>query len=172
MAHHRTAGVSGLFILLLALLIPSVPASELELPKADRVLVLKSEKRLYLIRNNVRFREYRIALGENPKGHKQKQGDERTPEGHYILDYKNPYSHYYRSIHVSYPNEQDRKAARAKGWNPGGDIMIHGQPNGYGWAGFALQWFNWTNGCIAVRNDQMAEIWKTVDPGTPIEIRP
>ncbi len=153
--------------MLLPLLVWAYP-----LPMADEVLVIKSEKRLYLVKNNKRYRSYPIALGENPQGHKQRQGDERTPEGRYILDYKNPYSSYYKSIHISYPNKQDRAAARAKGWHPGGNIMIHGQPNGYGWAGLVSQFFNWTNGCIAVRNGDMDEIWSAVKPGTPIEIRP
>jgi murein L,D-transpeptidase YafK len=158
-------------LLPLLLLFPALVAAY-PLPTPDHVLVIKSEKRLYLVKNNIRYRDYRIALGENPEGHKQKQGDERTPEGRYILDYKNPYSSYYKSIHISYPNAKDREAARAKGWDPGGLIMIHGQPNGYGWMGIVSQFINWTDGCIALQNGDMDEIWDTVKVGTPIEIRP
>jgi murein L,D-transpeptidase YafK len=157
--------------LLLLLLFPSL-VTAYPLPTPDKVLVVKSEKRMYLVKKDIRYREYRISLGANPKGHKQKQGDERTPEGLYFLDYKNPNSSYYKSFHICYPNSKDRETAREKGWDPGGDIMIHGQPNGYGWMGFASQFYDWTDGCIAVSNSEMDEIWSTVKVGTPIEIRP
>jgi murein L,D-transpeptidase YafK len=158
-------------LLLLLLLFPSLVAAY-PLPTPDKVLVIKSEKRMYLVKKNVRYREYRISLGAKPQGHKQQQGDKRTPEGRYTLDYRNPNSAYYKSIHISYPNSKDRAAAREKGWNPGGDIMIHGQPNGYGWMGIVSQFYDWTDGCIAVSNSEMEEIWTTVKVGTPIEIRP
>jgi murein L,D-transpeptidase YafK len=158
-------------LFLLLFLLPSLVMAY-PLPTPDKVLVIKSEKRMYLVKKDVRYREYRISLGANPKGHKQKQGDERTPEGHYLLDYKNPNSSYYKSIHISYPNSEDLEAARNKGWDPGGDIMIHGQPNGYGWMGIVSQFYDWTDGCIAVSNSEMEEIWTTVKVGTPIEIRP
>ena len=111
-------------------------------------------------------------FGANPKGHKLQQGDERTPEGQYLLDYKNANSLYYKSIHISYPNERDRQEARRLGVDPGGDIMIHGQKNGYEGLSFLAQWFNWTNGCIALTNKDMDSVWEAVPPGTPIEIRP
>jgi murein L,D-transpeptidase YafK len=158
-------------LVLLLLLFPPLIAAY-PLPTPDKVLVIKSEKRMYLVKNNIRYRDYRISLGKNPIGHKQKQGDKRTPEGRYILDYKNPFSSYYKSIHISYPNSKDRAAARKKGWDPGGYIMIHGQPNGYGWTGFVSQFYDWTDGCIALPNSDMDEIWDTVKMGTPIEIRP
>jgi len=140
--------------------------------KADSVLVLKSESRLYLMREGKELASFKVVFGSNPDGHKQQQGDERTPEGHYILDYKNPNSKYYKSIHISYPNALDRENARKRGVRPGGDIMLHGQPNGYGGFSTIVQLFNWTNGCIALSNPEMDFVWDAVNPGTPIEIRP
>jgi murein L,D-transpeptidase YafK len=139
---------------------------------ADMVLVEKSKSRLYLMREGEAFASFRVAFGSNPKGHKQEQGDGRTPEGRYILDYKNSGSAYYKSIHISYPNATDRKEARKRGVDPGGDIMIHGQKNGYGRLSILVQRFNWTNGCIALSDRDMDAVWNAVKPGTPIEIRP
>lgn len=149
-----------------------LPAFCLGQEKADSVVVVKSEAKLYLMKKRKVFKEFRAAFGANPKGHKQQQGDERTPEGEYILDYKNANSHYYKSIHISYPNAEDKKQARKRKVNPGGAIMIHGQKNGYGWLWFVTQRFNWTDGCIGVSNRAMDEIWRAVDIGTPIEIKP
>jgi murein L,D-transpeptidase YafK len=140
--------------------------------KADKVLVVKSEKRLYLMKDGKPIASYRATFGANPVGHKERQGDERTPEGHYVLDYKNRNSKFYKSIHISYPNAQDRREARRRGIDPGGDIMIHGQTNGWGWAGPVMQFFPWTDGCVALSDRDMDEVWEAVDPGTPIEIRP
>ena len=139
---------------------------------ADMVVVEKSKSRLYLMREGEAFASFRVAFGSNPKGHKQEQGDGRTPEGRYILDYKNSGSAYYKSIHISYPNAKDRKEARKRGVDPGGDIMIHGQKNGYGRLSILVQRFNWTNGCIALSDRDMDTVWNAVNPGTPIEIRP
>ncbi len=138
----------------------------------DHVLVRKSELKMYLISNGVKIKEYSIALGANPKGHKEKEGDERTPEGKYLLDYKKSDSSFYKAIHISYPNEEDKAKAKEKGVNPGGLIMIHGQKNGLGWLSWLSQNFNWTNGCVAVTNSEMDEIWNLVKAGTPIEILP
>jgi murein L,D-transpeptidase YafK len=140
--------------------------------KADAVLVIKSEKRLYLLNNGVPFASFSTTFGANPTGHKQAQGDERTPEGDYLLDYKNPNSKFYKSIHTSYPNAEDRANARRLGVDPGGDIMIHGQANGWEWASALVQFFPWTDGCIALSNQDMEQVWMAVAPGTPIEIRP
>lgn len=117
-------------------------------------------------------KSYRIALGGVPKGHKECQGDNRTPEGHYIIDSRNKSSKYHRSLHVSYPNPADIRAAKKRGCNPGGDIMIHGLPNGYGWTGASHTAIDWTLGCIAVTNKEIEEIWRLVPNGTPIEIKP
>ena len=154
----------------LALLLSS--ASAYSEKTADYVLVVKSESRLYLMREGKELASFKVVFGANPKGHKQQQGDERTPEGIYTLDYKNPNSSFYKSIHISYPNAEDRKKARQRGVDPGGDIMIHGQRNGYEIFSPIAQFFNWTDGCIAVNNRDMDVIWKAVKTGTPIEIRP
>ena len=139
---------------------------------ADSALVVKSESRLYLIKNNTVLKEYKAAFGANPKGHKQQEGDERTPEGKYVLDYKKEDSAFYKAIHNSYPNEDDKKRAQEAGVNPGELIMIHGQKNGFGWLSWITQCFNWTDGCIAVSNSAMDEIWESVEVGTTIEIKP
>ena len=138
--------------------------------KADLVVVEKAERTLYLLHDGEVLRRYRIALGRNPVGPKTQVGDSRTPEGIYRLDWRNPQSHYYRSIHISYPNESDRRQAAERGVPPGGDIMIHGQPRGGGRTA-EIPW-DWTDGCIAVANYEMDEIWALVDDGTRIEIRP
>ena len=139
---------------------------------ADRVIVEKSESRLYLMHDGKAFASFKVAFGANPDGHKQQQGDQRTPEGQYLLDYKNANSMYYKSIHISCPNEKDRQRARSQGVDPGGDIMIHGQKNGYEGLSFLVQLFNWTDGCIALKNKDMDVVWDAVRPGTPIDIRP
>ena len=163
---------NSLPVLLLILLLALPTANGVCGQKADVVLVIKSERRLDLVNKNGVFASFPITLGANPVGHKEKQGDERTPEGHYILDYKNSNSKFYKSIHVSYPNHKDRVNARKLGVNPGGDIMIHGQKNGLGWASPVVQFFLWTNGCIALHDEDMDLVWAAVDPGTPIEIQP
>ncbi len=117
-------------------------------------------------------KEYKVAFGANPVGHKQQEGDERTPEGAYILDYKKSDSAFYKSIHISYPNEDDQLRAESLGVDPGGFIMIHGQRNGLSWLSGLTQLFNWTDGCIAVTNAEMDEIWQLVNKGTAIEIKP
>ena len=147
-------------------------ASPLSLAEADidKVYVDKSTQRLYLLQDGKSVKSYHIALGDAPKGHKRQEGDERTPEGVYNLDYKNEDSIAYRSIHVSYPNATDIANAQAAGVSPGGAIMIHGQMNGYGGLAKLTQQRNWTDGCIAVTNPEMDEIMSAVKVGTPIEI--
>mgnify|MGYP003435712593 FL=1 len=140
--------------------------------QVDLVRVDKSERRMELLEKGVVIRHYKIALGDAPIGHKQKEGDERTPEGRYILDYRNPNSSYFKSLHVSYPNKQDLATAKAKGVDAGGMIMIHGQRNGFGWASAITQRMDWTNGCMALNNEDMQEVWDLVKTGTPIEILP
>jgi murein L,D-transpeptidase YafK len=157
---------------LIALLFMLQTTNVMGTQKADAVLVIKSEKRLYLMNKGEAFASFHVTFGSNPKGHKLEQGDGRTPEGRYILDYKNAGSAYYKSIHISYPNAKDRQEALKRGVDPGGDIMIHGQKNGYGRLSILVQRFNWTNGCIALSDRNMEQVWMAVDPGTPIEIRP
>jgi murein L,D-transpeptidase YafK len=139
---------------------------------AEKVLVLKGARRLLLIDRGKAVRAYPIALGRNPKGHKAREGDGRTPEGVYLLDGRNLQSRFHRSIHISYPNGDDRARARRLGVAAGGDIMIHGLPNGRDAIGAAHARWNWTEGCIAVTNAEMDEIWTAVADGTVIEIRP
>ena len=147
-------------------------AGEAAAEKADLVRVDKSDRRMELLADGVVLRTYAIALGANPVGHKSQEGDERTPEGRYILDWRNPNSAFTRSIHISYPDEEDKQKARKAGVSPGGDIMIHGQAKGFGWWAWLFQMFDWTNGCIAVTDEEMKEIWDMVADGTPIEIGP
>ena len=140
--------------------------------KIDLVRVDKSERRMELLSKGQVLRTFAIALGGNPVGHKQREGDERTPEGRYVLDWRNANSCCMKSLHISYPNDADKAAASQLGVSPGGNIMIHGQVNGYGWWGWLIQLFDWTNGCIAVNDTDMLEIWNMVGAGTPIEIDP
>lgn len=140
-------------------------------PRVDLVRVDKSERSLSLLSGGKVVRQYRIVLGRSPVGAKTREGDKRTPEGRYVLDFRNAHSSYYRSIHVSYPNAADRARARKLGVKPGSAIMIHGQPNGRGWNGDTLQ-YDWTDGCIALSNTDMTELWKLVRIPTPIEIAP
>ncbi|WP_073603984.1 L,D-transpeptidase family protein [Vibrio aerogenes] len=136
----------------------------------DLVKVDKSERIMYLMNGNQVVKQFRIALGANPKGHKRQQGDEKTPEGTYTLDYKKEDSSFYRAMHISYPNEQDIANARKAGVSPGGLIMVHGQKNGFGSLGHVAQRFNWTDGCIALTNHEMDEFMALVKVGTPIRI--
>ncbi len=142
------------------------------LPLADYVLVKKSERILYLMKDGKAFRQYKIALGDNPVGHKQQKGDFRTPEGKYVLDWRKRSGLHYKSIHISYPDRWDRVSAEERGVHPGGMIMIHGLPTCYNWKGCGIQNVDWTNGCIAVTNHEIDEIWTSVKDGTPIEILP
>ena len=141
-------------------------------PVADLVIVEKADRKLHLIKDGAPIRTFDIALGIRPVGDKQKEGDFKTPEGRYLLDMRNPNSEYFLSIHVSYPNGQDIREARSKGVDPGGAIMIHGQPNEPSRSEAYYQTQDWTNGCIAVSNSAMIDIWLMTDDNTPIEIRP
>lgn len=140
--------------------------------KADRVVVVKHERRLYLMRGSRVLRTYRVALGRYPKGHKLSQGDARTPEGRYTLDYKLVDSAFHRAIHISYPNPNDVSRAQTLGVSPGGQIMIHGMPNEKTERDVGHPSLDWTQGCIAVTNREIEEIWASIEEGTPIEIMP
>ena len=139
---------------------------------ADRVLVLKKEHTLQLLSQGKVIKTYKVALGGDPVGPKTRQGDHKTPEGTYVLDFRNAHSQYYKSLHISYPSERDRAAARRMGVSPGGDVFVHGLPKGYGYVGAAHRLKDWTDGCVAVTNQELDEIWAAVADGTPIEIRP
>jgi murein L,D-transpeptidase YafK len=140
--------------------------------RADSVLVVKSERKLYLLKAGRVLREFDVALGLVPNGHKRREGDFRTPEGKYMLDVRNANSDYFLSIHVSYPNDVDRARAREAGVDPGGAIMIHGLPNEPRYDLRRYENTDWTDGCIAVSNSDMVDIWLMTGDATPIEIRP
>lgn len=158
-----------LFSCLLAL---SGTAIASDFPRADRVVVDKSERLLHLLDDGEIIRTFPIALGLRPEGDKEMEGDQKTPEGRYLLDARNPNSEFFLSIHVSYPDASDRAAARAKGVPPGGAIMIHGQPNEPSRSEAYYKTQDWTNGCIALSNSDMIDVWLMTDENTPIEIRP
>ncbi len=134
--------------------------------RVDRIVVNKSKRELLLLRGESVLRAYRVSLGRNPVGAKQQEGDGRTPEGRYTIDWRNPNSKYHLALHISYPADDDRERAQALGLDPGGEIMIHGLKDG------ELKPGDWTQGCIAVTDTEMREIWDLVDDGTPIEINP
>lgn len=140
--------------------------------KAYKVIVYKKDRKMMLIKGEEILKEYDISLGSNPVGHKQMEGDSKTPEGKYILDWRNPNSKFHLSLHISYPNETDRTYANELNVSPGGDIMIHGFPNGMGWNSGYYTSTDWTDGCIAVTDEEIEEIWNAVDDGTEIEIFP
>jgi murein L,D-transpeptidase YafK len=140
--------------------------------RADRILVEKDHRRLTLLWKGKPVRSYLVSLGRSPSGRKQCQGDDRTPEGLYRIDSRNAASRYHRSLHLSYPDARDLANARRLCCAPGGDIMIHGLPNGYGWLGAAHRLHDWTLGCIAVTDAEIEEIWNAVPNGTVVEIRP
>ena len=146
---------------------PMAAASE----QADEVLVLKDSRELQLLRGGQVIKRYDVSLGASPQGHKREEGDEKTPEGRYTIDWRNQGSVAHLSLHISYPNAEDTAHAQARGVSAGGNIMIHGLPNGWGVFGRLHLLYDWTNGCIAVTNAQMRDIWSQVPNGTPITIR-
>lgn len=139
---------------------------------ADKVVVIKSKRVLMVMRNGEILKIYKIALGKNPVGHKTREGDQKTPEGNYILDSRNSNSKYHLSMHISYPNESDILNSKKNGVSPGSGIMIHGVTRELEALGRFHRFSDWTNGCVAVTNFEMKEIWKLVPDGTPIEIKP
>jgi murein L,D-transpeptidase YafK len=161
-----------LLALLAILLLPGWSATANDFPVADLVVVEKANRQLHLVKDGEIFRTFKIALGMMPVGHKQKEGDFRTPEGRYFLDMRNPNSEFFLSIHVSYPDAHDLREARARGVDPGGAIMIHGQPNVPTRSETYYRTRDWTNGCVAVSNSDMIDIWLMTGENTPIEIRP
>jgi murein L,D-transpeptidase YafK len=164
--------LTSLACLAVLLVRPGAVLAELNGWKADRVVVRKSERVLHLLRSGEVLRSYPISLGGRPQGHKEEEGDLRTPEGDYVLDWRNPTSDFYMSIHVSYPNERDLRRARAAGKDPGGMIMIHGLPNDSHPTRTDYLDEDWTDGCIAVSNQAMIDIWLSVEDNTPITILP
>jgi len=147
-------------------------AYAIQIGPVDKVLIEKKERRLMLISKGEVLKTYKIALGGNPDGPKERQGDNKTPEGTYFIDSRNKNSHYHLSLHISYPNERDKKRARELGVSPGGNIMIHGIKNGFSWVGEKQAEVDWTKGCIAVTDEEIEEIDKIAPNGTVVEIRP
>lgn len=143
-------------------------------PFVDKVVVKKSERRLYLMKNGKPFRTYKVSLGFRPEGHKEYQGDGRTPEGRYFIDWRNSGSRFWKALHISYPSYSDRTKAMRRGVDPGGMIMIHGQPRPSQYAELqeAARKEDWTHGCVAVSNLAVDEIWEYTLDGTPVEILP
>jgi murein L,D-transpeptidase YafK len=163
----------NLRIIALSILAATLSASAQQPPlKADSILILKKDHLLELLSAGKVFRTYHVALGSGGLPPKERQGDARTPEGHYVIDNRNAASQYHKALHISYPNADDRKRAARLGIAPGGDVMIHGLPNGKGYMGAAHRLYDWTLGCVAVTDQEIDEIWTMAPVGTPVEIRP
>jgi murein L,D-transpeptidase YafK len=163
---------TGFFVCVMAIaILPHAYAQE-PAEKADSILILKKEHVLELLDGGKVIRTYQVALGRGGLAPKDREGDGRTPEGHYFIDSRNASSRYHKALHISYPNAADRARAEKLGVPPGGAIMIHGLPNGMSWLGSTHRVYDWTLGCVAVTDDQINEIWKMVPVGTPVEIRP
>ena len=156
----------------IAVLERKISASAVQKGPADKVLIEKKARRLTLISKGEVLKSYEIALGGNPNGPKERQGDNKTPEGTYFIDSRNRDSHYHLSLHISYPNERDKKRAKELGVSPGRDIMIHGIKKGFSWVGEFHTEIDWTKGCVAVTDEEIEEIDKLVPNGTIVEIRP
>jgi len=139
---------------------------------ADSIVVEKEKHTLSLYQAGFLVRTYRVALGRDPVGDKVRIGDNRTPEGLFHIDYKNPQSKYHMALHISYPDAAHEARARAAGVAAGGDIMIHGLPSAYADLGEKHANYDWTEGCIAVTNAQIEEIWRAIPRGAPIQIKP
>lgn len=138
----------------------------------DKVVVYKAKRQMQLLSGNEVIKTYSISLGDNPIGHKVQEGDERTPEGDYVIDYRNPQSRYHLSLHISYPNEKDKANAKKLGVSPGGNIMIHGSPKNFQWSESILKNTDWTDGCIAITNKEIEEFGRLVKNGTKITLHP
>jgi murein L,D-transpeptidase YafK len=138
----------------------------------DRILIEKSAHTMKLMRDNSVFKTYKVSLSRVPVGAKQRSGDHKVPEGQYFIDSKNRFSKFHLALHISYPNAADRLRAKKLGVDPGGNIEIHGLGSAYSWAGSLHRTIDWTDGCIAVTNSEIEEIFPLVPVGTPVEIRP
>ena len=167
------AGFATLVILSVALAWANWPTQRLRAgAKADFVVVKKSARVLELHAERTLIKSYAVSLGSNPSGPKRAEGDGRTPEGTYVLDYRKPDSSFHRALHISYPSAVDTAEATTSGVKPGGLIMVHGLPNGLGFLGRFHRYFDWTDGCVAVTNREIEEIWAAVADGTQIKVEP
>jgi murein L,D-transpeptidase YafK len=140
--------------------------------KVDRIVIEKSKREMMLMSGGKAVKTYKVALGSEPVGPKEQRGDHKTPEGVYAVDAKVAQSEFHRALHLSYPSAADRERARKMGVSPGGDVEIHGLGAKWGWVGAAHQEYDWTDGCVAVTNQEIDEIWPLVPVRTPVEIRP
>jgi murein L,D-transpeptidase YafK len=167
--------ITATFALLFSAILLRAAAPPAQTPaqvKADSILILKKDHVMELLAGGKVIRTYKVALGRGGLAAKEREGDGRTPEGHYIIDEKNAASHYHKALHISYPDAEDRKRAEKLGVSPGGAIMIHGLPNGMEWLGALHRNYDWTLGCVAVTDAEIDEIWNLAPVGTPVEIRP
>jgi murein L,D-transpeptidase YafK len=157
-----------------ALILPlqNLPLYAQSQAKIDRIVIEKGQRTLELMDGPRLVKSYKVALGENPKGAKDRQGDHKTPEGLYSVDSKNPNSQFHKGLHISYPNPADREHAKKRGVSPGGDVEIHGLGANWDWVGAGHRITDWTDGCIALTNEEIGEIYPLVKVGTPVEIRP
>jgi murein L,D-transpeptidase YafK len=158
--------------LMLVLLAGMACARAANLPQADKIVIVKSARTMTLLNGGRVLKTYKVALGTAPVGAKRVEGDHKTPEGSYIIDAKNGQSHFHLALHISYPSAADRERARSLGARPGGAIMIHGLPNSFAYLGALHRQTDWTDGCVAVTNAEIEEIWKLAPVGTKVEIRP
>lgn len=149
-----------------------IPAIKSNSAKIDSILIKKADRQMFLLKDGNIIHQYKIALGNNPVGPKRCEGDGKTPEGNYIINSVNPYSSYHLSLRLNYPNQEDKLQAMELGCPPGGDIMIHGQPNRVPFFGKFQSLIDWTQGCIAVDNSEIREIWQLVGLRTPVTIEP
>jgi murein L,D-transpeptidase YafK len=167
---------TGLFFVVAALLWSVTFAADkratLATPTADRIVVAKADRTMSLMQNGKAFKTYKVALSREPVGPKEREGDHRVPEGLYTIDFKNAHSRFHLALHISYPNAADRERAGKLGVKPGGNIEIHGLGSTYGWVGSLQRKVDWTDGCIAVTNSEIEELWNMVPVGTRLEIRP
>jgi len=171
----RPVLITGVFLLTMAGIVGWSQQAAAPLPegtRADRVIVKKSAHTLELFSGSEPIRVYQVSLGRGSRGPKLQEGDGRTPEGNYTLDYRNANSSFHRALHISYPTAADSSAAKSRGVKPGGLIMVHGIRNGVGFVGRLHTLIDWTDGCIAVTNREIEEIWRVVPDGTPIVIEP
>jgi murein L,D-transpeptidase YafK len=165
----RSASVIALAWMAAGVASPLAPQTS---SKVDRIVVEKSKRTLTLMDGAKILKTYKVALGGQPVGAKDRQGDHKTPEGNYSVDAKNPNSQFHKALHISYPNQADRANARKLGVSPGGDVEIHGLGEKWGWVGTRHRLTDWTDGCIALTNEEIDEIYPQIKVGTPVEIRP
>jgi murein L,D-transpeptidase YafK len=163
----------ALFVSLLFGLYGRSPAQSVALAQgADTILIVKHERKLYLLRDNSPLRSYRIALGLSPTGAKEREWDFRTPEGSYIIDFRQEHSHYFKALHISYPSREDLKRSSALHLPPGRDIFIHGEPNQPTKPVSYYKTRDWTNGCVALSDEDLQDLWNLTAGKTRVEIVP